>query len=79
MGVKSNFRERGEPKTMQCGDEGKNSEVSSGWAGLSPAGSEQATAPGGQKDSKGAVTCQQRSALSLTALGCEGKAPGCGQ
>ena len=56
----------------------KNSEVSSGWVGLSPAGNEQARAPG-QGDSKGAVTCQQRSALSLTALGCEGKAPGCGQ
>lgn len=79
MGVELTFRERGELKTMQRGDEGKKSEVSSGWVGLSPAGSEQARAAGGQTDCKGPVTCQQRSALSLTALGCEGKAPGCGQ
>lgn len=79
MGVESTFRERGELKAMQRGDEGKKSEVSSGWVGLSPAGSEQARAAGGQTDSKGPVTCQQRSALLLTALECEGKAPGCGQ
>lgn len=63
MGVKSTFRERGERKTMQGGDEGKNSEVSRGWVGPSPAGSEQARAAGGQGDSKRAVSCQQRSAL----------------
>ena len=57
MGVKSTFRERGERKAMQRGDEGKNREVSRGWAGLSPAGSEQASA-----------AASGRSAVSRSAL-----------
>lgn len=45
---------------MQGGDEGKNSEVSRGWVGPSPAGSEQAQQEDRGQQASGQLSAEER-------------------
>ena len=61
MGVKSTFRERGERKATQRGDEGKNSEVpGAGRVCLLPGASKQAQQEGRGQQAGGQLPAEER-------------------
>lgn len=77
MGVKSTFRERGEPRTVQRGDEERTVRCpGAGWACLLPGASKQEQQADGRTASERSAV--SRGAPSAAELGCEVKAPDVG-